>query len=63
MPRTPPNLPERKDLIKRRGYNDGRRGVLEKMDDETLWATVRWNDGGGPTMMHLYEIERARPAT
>ncbi len=59
MAKAPPNLPDRKDRVKRRGRDDGRRGVLSKMDDETLWATVTWDDGAGPKMVHLYEVERA----
>lgn len=59
MPKPPPNLPARKDRVHQRGRRD-RLGTLEKMDDETLWTTVSWDDGKGPRMCHLYELEKAQ---
>ncbi|KHQ51089.1 hypothetical protein OA50_04460 [Mameliella alba] len=59
MAKEPPNTPTRGDRVKRRGRDDGRRGNLSKMDDATKWATVEWDDGGGPRMCHLFELERS----
>ena len=56
MAKAPPNLPDRKDRVKLRGRS--RRGVLEKLDEDTLWATVKWDDARQPMIVHLWELER-----
>jgi hypothetical protein len=58
MGKAPPNLPERGDRVSLRGRYGERAGVLVKMDDETLWASVEWDDELGPKMAHLYELEK-----
>ena len=58
MPKPPPNLPDRGDACRVRGRDV--EGVLEKMDVDGLWCTVRL----GPDrvkLFHLYELERISP--
>jgi hypothetical protein len=55
--KAPPNIPERGDLASLRG-NPARFGVVSKYDPETNWATVEWDDGGGPRLCHRFELER-----
>ena len=58
MARTPPNTPGRGDRVKARGQGGERLGRLVKMNDATKWATIAWDDNGGPKMAHLHELER-----
>lgn len=58
MSKSPPNLPARGDRLKKRGDKSGRLGYLRIMDDETLWTTVKWDDGSGPFVCHLHELEK-----
>lgn len=58
----PPNTPTRGDRVKLRGRNDRRQtGVVTLMNDETLWATVEWEDGSGSRICHLFELEKLMP--
>lgn len=57
--KSPPNTPTRGDRVNLRGRNDGRRAVVTLMNDETLWATVEWEDGSGSMICHLFELEKA----
>jgi len=54
--KTPKNLPERGDRCKLRG-RDGY-GVLQKYDPESEWATVNWDAGKWPKMVHRYELQK-----
>lgn len=54
----PPNTPGRGDRVIQRGKAADRQGVVEKMDDTTKWATIEWDDKGGPRVAHLHELER-----
>lgn len=58
MSKSLPNLPARGDRLKKRGDESGRMGYLRLMDNETLWATVKRDDGNGPFVCHLYELEK-----
>ncbi len=55
MSKPPLNLPKRGDRVRLRGR--AHIGWLRKMDDETKWATVEWDDGG-PKIVHLHELEK-----
>ena len=60
MAKAPPNAPTRKDRVRLRGKGPLRQGVVEKCDDSSKWATVVWDDGGGPRNCHLFELEVVR---
>lgn len=59
--KAPPNIPDRGDRVRFRGRANApgnRIGRLEKFDPENNWATIKWDDGFGPTYCHRFELER-----
>ena len=58
MAKSPPNLPARGDRVSERGKNRSRLGTRTKMNDETLWVTVEWDDNEGPRMTHLFTLNK-----
>lgn len=61
MAKAPPNTPKKGDRVFLRG-RPGRAGMMLKWDTETRWCTVQWDDGGGPHIAHLFELERVVPS-
>jgi hypothetical protein len=56
MAKAPLNIPERKDRVRLRGRD--RVGILDRLDDQTLWATVTWDDTNSQMTVHLWELEK-----
>lgn len=56
MKKAPPNTPERGDRCRLRG-RDGRVGRIVKLDRESNWCTVRW-ENDEQTICHRFELER-----
>lgn len=49
--------PKKGDKVKRRGSKDNRCGIIRKIDSETLWVTVEWDDDDGPRICKVTELE------
>jgi hypothetical protein len=57
----PPNVPERGDRVQLRGRPQFV-GTLRKYDPDSQWATVEWDEEGGPETCHRFELERRKVA-
>lgn len=53
--KAPPNIPKVGEDCELRG-KPGRIGSVVKIDHESKWTAVKWPDGFGPHICHLFEL-------
>ena len=56
MPKKPKDAPEVGDRVERRGF--GVKGTLMQVDTTNDWASVSWDQGVGPVLIHLFELRK-----
>jgi hypothetical protein len=56
MAKKPKDAPQIGDRVEWRGH--GNIGILEQVDSTNDWATVRWQQGVGPVLIHLFELKK-----
>ena len=56
MAKRPKDVPDVGDRVEWRGH--GNRGTLVQVDTSCDWASVKWDQGVGPVLIHLFELRK-----